>query len=74
MEMFSRREKKNYESYRHMMQVVSKRMVCSSYYAVCPRCGSLLERDYAAFCDRCGQHLGWTDYGKAVIIGLCSQV
>ncbi|MBQ9686226.1 MAG: zinc ribbon domain-containing protein [Oscillospiraceae bacterium] len=28
-------------------------------YALCPRCGTPLDRDYQAFCDHCGQHLKW---------------
>ena len=28
-------------------------------YCACPRCDSLLDREYMRFCDRCGQHLSW---------------
>lgn len=37
-------------------------------YAVCPRCDSLLDREYMGYCDRCGQCLAWElfDYAKVV--------
>lgn len=37
-------------------------------YCVCPRCDSLLDREYMRFCDRCGQHLAWEllDYARVV--------
>lgn len=37
-------------------------------YAVCPRCDSLLDREYMRYCDCCGQRLAWEllDYAKVV--------
>ena len=37
-------------------------------YSVCPRCDSLLDREYMRFCDRCGQHLAWEllDHARVV--------
>ena len=29
-------------------------------YALCPRCGQAMEREYVRFCDRCGQKLRWS--------------
>ena len=28
-------------------------------YAICPRCGFILDRDYQEYCTHCGQHLKW---------------
>ena len=28
-------------------------------YAICPRCGFVLDRDYQDYCTHCGQHLKW---------------
>ncbi|MDO4362396.1 MAG: hypothetical protein Q4C32_07600 [Eubacteriales bacterium] len=47
------------------MPVIDKRLLSYSYYAVCPRCDTSLERDYVSFCDRCGQHLEWSSYDSA---------
>ena len=30
-----------------------------TYYAVCPRCKTSMDRDYARFCSNCGQRLSW---------------
>ena len=30
-----------------------------TYYPVCPRCKTSMDRDYVKFCDRCGQRLAW---------------
>ena len=37
-------------------------------YTVCPRCDSLLDREYMRYCDCCGQHLFWEllDYARVV--------
>ena len=37
-------------------------------FAVCPRCGITMEREYMSYCDRCGQCLNWRDFKKAAII------
>lgn len=55
----------HYESYRQEMPVIDKRLLSYSYYSVCPRCDTSLERDYVSFCDRCGQHLEWSSYDSA---------
>lgn len=34
-------------------------------YAVCPRCGVTMEREYMNYCTWCGQKLGWRGYRKA---------
>ena len=31
-------------------------------YPLCPRCGTLLPREYMCFCDCCGQMLDWKDF------------
>ncbi|MCD8159739.1 MAG: hypothetical protein LUE61_00825 [Clostridiales bacterium] len=28
-------------------------------YPICPRCGTVLEREYQAYCNGCGQKLDW---------------
>ena len=33
-------------------------------YYRCPRCQSLLDREFMAYCDCCGQCLDWSNYGK----------
>ena len=58
--------------YRRPMQV-SEIMVISSAcgetgWAVCPRCGMTMDREFMSFCDRCGQRLGWSAYKKAKVI------
>lgn len=42
-------------NYRVKMPVEQKRR----NHVCCPRCFSLLEREYQMYCDRCGQHLDW---------------
>lgn len=37
-------------------------------FAVCPQCGSSIEREYQNFCDRCGQMLDWSDYDRSAVI------
>lgn len=37
-------------------------------YCVCPRCDSLLDREYIKFCDRCGQCLAWELFSHAKVI------
>lgn len=46
-------------SYRIHMRVESYVKEGLYYFSVCPKCGSILERDYQAYCDRCGQSLSW---------------
>lgn len=38
-------------------------MDCTVYY-YCPRCHSLLEREFLAYCSQCGQCLNWRHYRK----------
>jgi len=40
-------------------------LACGDSYPLCPRCGSLTDREYMAFCDQCGQCLGWKFYAFA---------
>ncbi len=28
-------------------------------YCICPRCGTVLEREFQAYCNGCGQRLDW---------------
>lgn len=37
-------------------------------YAVCPRCGITMEREYMNYCSRCGQRVGWKGYQKVRVI------
>lgn len=37
-------------------------------YSVCPRCDSLLDREYMRYCDRCSQHLGWEMFDHAKVV------
>ena len=55
-------------SFRYPMQVMKKRYLQGSCYAICPKCENTMERDYMAFCDRCGQKLNWKNYKKAEVI------
>ena len=36
-----------------------------SAYAVCPRCNSIMEREYQLYCSHCGQHLEWSRFEEA---------
>lgn len=47
--------------------VVCRDFLCETGYYVCPRCHSLLDREFVRYCDRCGQRLGWHFYSKAKI-------
>lgn len=37
-------------------------------YSVCPRCDSLLEREYMSYCNCCGQHLAWELFDHAKVV------
>ena len=37
-------------------------------YAVCPRCGECIEREYLFFCPICGQKLNWHCYEYATLL------
>ena len=39
----------------------------NSVYALCPRCRSVMERDYIRFCGNCGQRLQWQNWEKAPV-------
>ncbi len=56
-------------SYRQSMAVTQMLVLRTpegpSCYALCPRCGISLEREYMSFCDRCGQKLDWDSYDEA---------
>ena len=49
-------------SYRVPKRVRKCILLNDSLYAVCPRCGVSIERDYVAYCSRCGQRLNWVGY------------
>ena len=49
-------------SYRVPKRVRKCILLNDSLYAVCPRCGVSIERDYVAYCSRCGQMLNWVGY------------
>ena len=36
-------------------------------FPVCPRCDSILDREYMLFCDNCGQRLKWKGFSKAKV-------
>lgn len=47
-------------SYRVARPVTQVRLLQSgTCYPVCPRCKTLLDREYMRFCDECGQKLAW---------------
>ena len=37
-------------------------------YPICPRCGSLIEREYQHNCGHCGQCLSWKGFRKAIVV------
>lgn len=48
-------------------RVVREIVVCQDHLGeiglyICPRCDSLLDREFVRFCDRCGQRLDWRFY------------
>lgn len=45
--------------------MVFRRFPEDDIYYRCPRCQSLLEREFMAYCSRCGQCMDWRDYRKA---------
>lgn len=57
------------EAFRSSMAVTQVyRYRDGSVYAVCPRCGVTMEREYQSYCDRCGQCLGWTSFAQAAVV------
>ena len=55
-------------SYRIPLQVTQVRLFASGdSYAVCPRCGKCLDREYMGFCDICGQKLAWNVFPLAQV-------
>lgn len=48
-------------SYRVRMRVEKCVKEGPYFFSVCPKCGSIIERDYQSYCDRCGQALSWRD-------------
>ena len=36
-------------------------------YAICPKCGYALEREYQQHCEVCGQLLGWNNFSRGEI-------
>lgn len=58
--------------YRRPMRVTEIMVHSSAWgelgWAVCPRCGITMEREFMSFCDRCGQRLDWSGYEYATVI------
>ena len=42
--------------------------VDNTAYPLCPRCESVLEREYVFFCDQCGQKLNWDFFKYARVV------
>ena len=40
-------------------------------YSKCPRCYSLLDREYMNYCDSCGQKLAWNMLKHAIVVYHC---
>ena len=56
-------ENVDYRTAREVREIVMCRYFLSETgYYVCPRCDSLLDREFMRYCDRCGQRLGWHFY------------
>ncbi len=60
--------------YRQSMQIKEvrcyKSMHGNTYFSVCPRCNSTIEREHQNYCDECGQKLEWKNLNNASIIYL----
>ena len=39
----------------------------TSCFSICPRCDTIMEREYVQFCDRCGQRLSWYALSRAEV-------
>lgn len=37
-------------------------------WAICPRCGITMNREFMIFCDHCGQRLDWSMYEQAKVV------
>ena len=61
-------------SYRIPKEVIDARLYrdiafsADTYFSICPKCNTTLERDYQNFCDRCGQRLSWNLYPDKINI------
>lgn len=68
----SRRALDDALTYRQPMrvtQVMVRSFSCGETgWAVCPRCGVTMDREYMRFCDRCGQRLEWRGYKHAEVV------
>lgn len=52
--------------YRQAMEIVEVRVYRNgSSFAVCPRCGKVVEMQLQAYCGSCGQKLKWGKYRNA---------
>ena len=59
-------ETMDYRTAREVRELVMCRdLLSETGYYVCPRCHSLLDREFMRYCDRCGQRLGWHFYLQA---------
>lgn len=47
------------QEYRKPMAVTDWRKLGITYWAICPRCKHLVDREYVKFCESCGQRLAW---------------
>lgn len=56
-------------SYHIPLPVIEVVVFCSGDgYPVCPRCDSLLEREYMGYCSYCGQCLDWELFDHAKVV------
>ena len=55
------------EEFRTPMQVTEISHMGGSYYPICPRCDTTIDREYMSYCDRCGQSLNWKGFSKAKV-------
>lgn len=57
---------KNKLLYRRPMRVTQRCVYRNgNSFAVCPRCGGVVEMEYQAFCGCCGQTLNWSAFEHA---------
>ena len=62
-----RKEKILAEEYRKPLQVTERATFRKYSFPICPRCDSVLDREYLTFCNCCGQKLSWIGYGKSKV-------
>ncbi len=52
--------------YRIPKRVTEIKIIGDNFYAICPMCKRLLDREYMEFCDVCGQNLSWRRFAKVI--------